>query len=117
VRTHDFDNGGKSPTAGMRFHPHLQLRENQLTKANLAQSITDASTPADHEAIAAFFREEAADANKTADLHQHWADTYRKVKIPKPIYMAEMCDNLAADFRKTATDANKLAAIQEQMAE
>jgi hypothetical protein len=87
-----------------------------VTKANLAQTITDASTPADHEAIAGFFREEAADANKTADLHQHWADTYRKVKIAKPVYMAEMCDNLAADFRKTATDANQLAAMHETMA-
>jgi hypothetical protein len=87
-----------------------------VTKDNLAQAITDASRPADHEAIAVFYRQEAADANKTADLHQQWADTYRKVKIPKPVYMAEMCDNLAADFRKTATDANKLAAMHEQMA-
>ena len=87
-----------------------------VTSANLAQTITDARTPGDHEAIAAFFRQEAADANKTADLHEQWADTYRKVKIAKPVYMAEMCDNLAADFRRTATDANKLAAVHDQMA-
>jgi hypothetical protein len=45
------------------------------------------------------------------------ADTYRRLKIAKPVYMAEMCDNMAVDFRKTATDANKLAAMHEQMAE
>jgi|SRR5712692_3043650 len=87
-----------------------------VTKDNLAQLITDARTPADHEAIAAFYQQEAADENKTAELHQTLADTYRKLKIPKPVYMAEMCDNMAADFRKTATDANKLAAMHEQMA-
>jgi hypothetical protein len=87
-----------------------------VTTANLAQTITEARTPADHEAIAAFFRQEASDANKTADLHEHWAETYREVKIAKPVYMAEMCDNLAADFRKTATDANQLAAMHEQIA-
>lgn len=87
-----------------------------VTNGNLDQAISDARTPADHEAIAVFYRQEAADANKTADLHERSADTYRRVKIPKPVYMAEMCDNLAADFRKTATDANKLAATHEQMA-
>jgi hypothetical protein len=87
-----------------------------VTTANLAQTITEARTPADHEAIAAFFHQEASDANKTADLHEHWAETYREVKIAKPVYMAEMCDNLAADFRKTATDANQLAAMHEQIA-
>jgi hypothetical protein len=87
-----------------------------VTKDKLAQAITDASTPTDHEAIAVYYRQEAADANRTADLHQRWADTYREVKISKPVYMAEMCDNLAADFKKTATDENKLAAMHEQMA-
>jgi hypothetical protein len=87
-----------------------------VTKGNLAQTITNASTPADHEAIAAFYRQEGADANKNAELHQSLANTYRKLKIPKPVYMAEMCDNMAADFRKTASDANKLAAVHEHMA-
>ena len=91
-------------------------QQSSVTKANLAQSITDASTPADHEAIAGFFSEEAADANKNAELHQRTADSYRRLKISKPVYMAEMCDNLAADFRKAASDANKLAAMHEQMA-
>jgi hypothetical protein len=87
-----------------------------VTKDNVDQMITDARTPADHEAIAGFYQHEAADENKTAELHQSMADTYRRLKIPKPVYMAEMCDNMAADFRKTATDADKLAAMHDQMA-
>jgi hypothetical protein len=87
-----------------------------VTKDNVAQLITEARTSADHEAIAGFYQQEAADENKTAELHQSLADTYRRLKIAKPVYMAEMCDNMAADFRKTATDANKLAAMHEQMA-
>jgi hypothetical protein len=84
-----------------------------VTKDNVTQLITEARTPADHEAIAGFYQQEAAEENKTAELHQSLADTYRRLKIAKPVYMAEMCDNMAADFRKTATDANKLAAMHE----
>jgi hypothetical protein len=87
-----------------------------VTKDNVTQMITDARTPADHKAIAGFYQQEAADEKKTAELHQSMADTYRRLKIPKPVYMAEMCDNMAADFRKTATDADKLAAMHDQMA-
>lgn len=87
-----------------------------VTSHNVDQLIADASTPADHEAIASFYQKEAANENKKAELHQTMADTYRRMKIPKPVDMAQMCDNVATDFRKTATDANKLAALQEQMA-
>lgn len=87
-----------------------------VTDDNLDQMITSAKTPADHEAIAVFYDQEAADAKKKADLHRRTADTYRKMKISKPVYMAEMCDGIAAGFQKTATDAEKLAKMHREMA-
>lgn len=83
---------------------------------NLDQMIANAKTSADHEAIAAYFEQEAADAEKKADLHKSTAETYRKLKLPKPVYMAEMCDGIASGFEKTAKDAEDLAKMHHEMA-
>ena len=98
------------PTLRARAQPSA------VTDDNLDQMITSAKTPAEHDAIAAYFEQEAADAQKKADLHKGAADTYRKLKIPKPVYMAEMCDAIAAGFEKTAKDAAKLAKMHHEMA-
>jgi hypothetical protein len=60
-----------------------------VTDSNLQDAIKNAKTPADHEAIAAYFEQEASDAKKKAALHST-AQTYRTIKIAKPVYMAEM---------------------------
>ena len=67
-----------------------------VTYDNLDQMIANAKTPADHEAIAAYYQEQAADAKKKADLHRRTAETYRSLKISKPVYMAEMCDGIVS---------------------
>lgn len=87
-----------------------------VTDQNLDQMISDARTPAEHDAIAAYFEQEAAEARKKAALHKSSADTYRKMKIAKPVYMAEMCDGIAAGFEKTAKDADNLAKMHHEMA-
>ncbi len=87
-----------------------------VTDDNLDQMITSAKTPADHEAIATYFEQEAADTKKKADLHRRTAETYRSAKIPKPVYMAEMCDNIAAMWDKIAADQEKLATAHREMA-
>ena len=87
-----------------------------VTDDNLVQMIASAKTPADHEAIAAYYDREAADAKTKADLHRNSADTYRKLKIGKPVYMAEMCDSIAAGFDASAADAEKLAKMHREMA-
>ena len=87
-----------------------------VTDDNLDQMITSANTPADHEAIAAYFEQQAAVTKKKADLHRNTADTYRKLKIPKPVYMAEMCDNIAAMWDKIAAGDEKLANAHREMA-
>jgi hypothetical protein len=65
------------------------------------------------DATRARLQQKAEDADRKAALHEHWAERYRALKLPKPAYMAEMCDNMAADFRKQAADAR----AQERAAE
>ena len=87
-----------------------------VTDGNLEQMITSAKTPADHEAIAAYYEQEAADAKKKADLHRRAADTYRKMNISKPVGMANMCDTIVKMWDKIAADASKLAKDHRKMA-
>jgi hypothetical protein len=91
-------------------------QQTAVTDDNLNQMIADAKTPADHDAVAAYYEQEAAGARKKAELHKGSADTYRKLKIAKPVYMAEMCDGIAAGFEKTAKDADNLAKMHHEMA-
>lgn len=87
-----------------------------VTDDNLDQMIASAKAPADHEAIAAFYEQQAADAKKKAELHRSTAETYRKLKLGKPVDMANMCDGIAAMWDKIATDNLKLAKAHRKMA-
>src|SRR5260370_39212270 len=87
-----------------------------VTDDNLDQMITSAKAPADHEAIAAFYEQQAADAKKKAELHRSTAETYRKLKMGKPVDMAHMCDGLAAMWDRIAADDLKLAKAHKHMA-
>ena len=87
-----------------------------VTDDNVDQMIASAKTPADHEAIATFYEQQAADAKKKADLHRRIAETYRRLKISKPVYMADMCDGIAAMWDKIAADNSKLAKAHQNMA-
>jgi hypothetical protein len=88
-----------------------------VTWDNLNEKIADAKTAADHQAIADFYKQQADEETKKAELHQQTAETYRKMKIPKPVYMAEMCDGIAAMWDKLAADYDKLAKAHEEMAQ
>ena len=87
-----------------------------VTDDNLDEMITNAKTSADHDTIATFYEEQAASAKQKADLHRRTAETYRKMRIPKPVYMAEMCDGIAAMWDKIAADNSKLAKAHQDMA-
>ena len=91
-------------------------QQETVTADNLDQMISKMKTPADHEAIASYFDQVAADARKKAELHHHSAETYRTMRTEKPPGMANMCDAIAADFDKTATEAEKLAKAHREMA-
>jgi hypothetical protein len=87
-----------------------------VTNGNLDQSITNAKTPADHQAIAAYYEQQAAETKKKADLHRGTAESYRKMNITKPVGMANMCDGIADMWDKIAADYSKLAKDHREMA-
>jgi hypothetical protein len=87
-----------------------------VTDDNLGQAITSAKTPAEHEAIATYYEQEAAEAKKKADLHRRAAESYRKMNIAKPVGMANMCDGVVGMWDKIAADASKLANDHREMA-
>ena len=77
---------------------------------NLTQSIQNAKTSADHAAIAAYYDEEAAEAEKKAALHRQSASNL------KPVGMANMCNSLAAYWDKVAAQDKDLASAHRKMA-
>jgi hypothetical protein len=87
-----------------------------VTDDNLDQMIASAKTPAEHDAIAAYYQQEATAAKEKADLHRRAAATYRKMNIAHPVGMANMCDGVAAMWDKIAADAEKLARSHHEMA-
>jgi hypothetical protein len=87
-----------------------------VTSNNLDQMIASAKTPAEHDAIAAFYERQAATAKEKAALHKRTAETYRKAGIDKPVYMAHMCDGIAAMWNKIAADDLNLAKAHHEMA-
>jgi hypothetical protein len=87
----------------------------EVTDANLDQMISNAKTPADHEAIATFYDKEAADAEAKAKLHHSVHKNYESFKI-KPTEMAHHCDQLGKYFERIAADAKALAGAHHAMA-
>jgi hypothetical protein len=87
-----------------------------VTDDNLVQSLANAKTAADQEAIAAYYDEEVADAKKKADLHRNAADTYQKLNIAKPVGMVNMCKGLVKYWDKVADQAKDLAKAHRAMA-
>ena len=81
-----------------------------VTDDNLEQSIQNAKTPADHEAIAAYYEKEAASAEAKAALHRKAESNY------KPVGMAQMCKSIAAYWDKIAKEAKQLAEAHLAMA-
>lgn len=87
-----------------------------VTWDNLNEKIAGSKTSADHQAVADFYKEQAAETRKKAEVHKQSAETYRKMNITKPPNMANMCDGIAAMWDKIAADYDKLAKAHDDMA-
>ena len=81
-----------------------------VTDENLSQSIANAKTSADHEAIAGCYDAEAAEAEKKAALH------HRSATNLKPVGMANMCNSLADYWDNVAKQDKQLASAHRAMA-
>ncbi|SRR6266849_2511672 len=91
-----------------------------VTDDNLDQMIANAKTPADHEAIAAFYDQEAAAAEEKAKLHHSNHKTYEKYPpfrgLKAAPNMAYHCDALGRYFQEAADQDKALAAGHREMA-
>lgn len=79
--------------------------------------IESASTPAEHEAIARSYDEEAAAAEKSADRHAKVAQTYRHAYGKGGrASMVSHCERLEKNYRDAAASYRELAKEHRQMA-
>ena len=82
--------------------------------AALLQQIESATTPADHEALAAYYTQEAAKARANAAEHRKMAKAY--VAPRGGAGMAAHCDGIAKSFEGIATEYDLMAADHRQIA-
>lgn len=77
-----------------------------------AAQIEAARTPADHEAIARAYDEEAASLERKAEAHEGMAKIYRAGGAPKAHSpnMTSHCERLVSQYRGAAKEARALAA-------
>ena len=83
---------------------------------NIEQMITEAKTPADHEAIAAYYEKEAQDAHKKHAEHQKMEEWYKKNPALNKSGFGTHCDIIAANYDKTAKEYEALAKLHKDMA-
>jgi NAD(P)-dependent dehydrogenase (short-subunit alcohol dehydrogenase family) len=100
------------------FGPSIRVNAQEPATAAdpMEQALANAQSPAEHQAIASFFRQEATNARTAADYHQQLADENRRLKVAQPDRMAEACDKMASDFKKIADAADRIAETQQHLA-
>ena len=82
-----------------------------------ATQIESAKTPAEHEAVATLFENEAASLTRKSEMHDGMAKTY-SVPGGKPAIaaLARHCAAVAKDYKAAAKQNLELAAIHRQLA-
>jgi hypothetical protein len=102
------------------YVPTQHVGAQPAEKFDLEKAITGAKTPADHEAIAAYYERDAATAKDKAAEHRSLAEKYRTLSVTprgqgfQP--MANHCQQLAQIYESAAADNTALAAGHRQMA-
>lgn len=88
------------------------------TPADIVQRIETAKTPADHEALVAYYAQEANKARANAALHRNMARSYQsQVAAGRGgASMPSHCNALAQSFDSQAKQYDEMAAAHRQMA-
>jgi hypothetical protein len=90
-----------------------------VTDANVAELTAKAETAADHEAIAAYYREEAKQALEQVKFHENMARRGTGPSAPgKQAFnaMKPHCDKLIRSYQQAAESYEALAKLHEQLA-
>ena len=84
---------------------------------NIEQMITEAKTPADHEAIAAYYEKEAQEARQKHKEHQQMSNSYATVPVLKTKTGAvSHCNTIAKKYQDIAKEYEALAKLHKNMA-
>jgi hypothetical protein len=83
---------------------------------NIEQMIAEAKTPADHEAIAAYYDKEAKDAHAKHAIHLKMEEDYKKNPALNKSGFGTHCDILASNYEKAAKEYEALAKLHRDMA-
>jgi len=85
---------------------------------SIEQMIATAKTPADHEAIAAYYEKEAQTARQQQEKHQNMRDLYAATPAlkTKSTTALDHCDGLVKKYKEIAEDYHALATLHKGMA-
>src|SRR5262245_19883781 len=84
---------------------------------NIDQMISTAKTPADHEAIAAYYEKEAQEARQKEAQHKEFSKSYSTIPVLKTKGSAVAhCDAIAKKYADIAKDNEALAKMHKEMA-
>jgi hypothetical protein len=84
---------------------------------DIDQMISTAKTPADHEAIAAYYDKEAQEASQKQAEHKKMEEVYKKNPSLIKSNFSFHCDQIAANYGKTAKEYQDLAKLHREMAQ
>lgn len=84
---------------------------------SVEQQIAEAKTPADHEAIAAYYEKQAQEAHQQHGLHQEFSKSYSTVPVLKTKTGAVAhCNTIAKKYEDIAKEYEALAKMHREMA-
>jgi hypothetical protein len=88
----------------------------EMAGHDMADMVKNAKTAADHEALAAMYDKEAADAKENAAFHQQMAQSYKSNmgKGTGASAMPQHCASLAKSFEQQAAMYEKMAATERE---
>ena len=89
----------------------------EVTEQNVAERIAAAKTPQEHEAIATFFKGQAAAAGEKAKEHEAMLGSWKKSTSGRSLnVMRQHCEDAIASYKKLQKDYEALADEHEKMA-
>jgi hypothetical protein len=98
------------------FLPFSSARAEKAME-HMEQMITEAKTPADHEALAAFYEKEAQEARQKQAQHQQMSEEYAKIPVLKTKTGAVAhCQAIAKKYEEIAKENEALAQMHKEMA-
>jgi hypothetical protein len=95
------------------------LRAGAADEASIEKMIATAKTASDHEAIANYYKQQAAEARSKADMHKKMAEQYSMSGIGNQAtktHFHQHCETLVRSYQTQAGEFDALAKAHQDMA-